>query len=271
MRIIKVGGGAGINLAGLAQDLAADRQETLIVLGAHAERDRLLTRLGEQKTTLVSKSGMPSVQTDKTMIDAIAMAYTGLRATRFVETLSQAGVSACHLSGIDGGLIQARRRRGIRTEVDGRQMIVQDLSGKPFEVRLPLLRSLFELNILPVITIPVADERGCAVNADNDELVLLFQRAYSPCTVIQLIEAPGLLDDPQRPESLIPEVTQNDMPGLIEKAKGGMKRKLHAVNRMLQNGPVIFADGRLPRPLSQMNIGTRFTQEEPHAHHAYAQ
>ncbi len=44
--IIKVGGGRGLNLEGLAEDVAALRETVLIVHGANAWRDELADRLG---------------------------------------------------------------------------------------------------------------------------------------------------------------------------------------------------------------------------------
>ena len=102
MHIIKVGGGAGINLKGIVRDLATLDGPVLVVLGANAVRDDIAERLGRPKKTLTSVSGYESVFSDEQAMDAIMMAYPGLRRSRFVELCQQNGVNALGLSGVDG-------------------------------------------------------------------------------------------------------------------------------------------------------------------------
>lgn len=271
MRLIKIGGGAAINLPAIARDLALDPQPSLIVLGANAVRDQLLQRLGMEKQTLVSRSGMPSVVTDDSMMAVIEMAYAGQRACQLVELLARQGVDACHLSGMDGGLIRAQRRRGIRTQQEGRTMVVHDLSGKPVSIRRELIDWLIAENIIPIITLPVLDENGHAVNCDNDEILLLLNQVLQPKIIIQLIAAPGLLRQADEPETLLSEVTPETLGECLSRAQGGMRRKLHALRRLLKNSntPVVWSDGRVDRPLAGISRGTRFLKEQHHGSHAH--
>ena len=55
--IIKVGGGATINLEGITQDLANLDGPAIVVLGANAVRDDIAERLGTPKKILTSVSG----------------------------------------------------------------------------------------------------------------------------------------------------------------------------------------------------------------------
>ena len=201
---------------------------------------------------------MESVVTDDVMIGSIAMAYAGLRACQVVETLQRHGVNACHLSGMDGGLIRGTRKRGIRIQENDRTVLLPDRSAKPSEVNTSLLLSLVEAGIVPVITIPIMDEQGMAMNCDNDAIIQRLCETMPIGEVIQLIEAPGLLMDIQDPESRMAEVSEVDIELLYHQVQGGMKRKLHVIRQMLKASDAVIHlwDGRVARPFS-LQIGTR--------------
>ena len=91
MLIIKAGGGADINLEGIAADLAGLTEPFVVVLGANALRDRVAGQLGQAKVELTSVSGYTSVYSDQDAIDLIMMSYAGLRNRRFVEMCQRQG------------------------------------------------------------------------------------------------------------------------------------------------------------------------------------
>ena len=79
MIIVKIGGGAYINLSGIIQDIAELDEQFVIVHGANALRDELANALGKPKKVLTSISGYSSVFSDEDAIDILMMAYAGLR------------------------------------------------------------------------------------------------------------------------------------------------------------------------------------------------
>jgi len=83
MLIIKVGGGADINIPGVVNDLAALDDPFVVILGANALRDSIGERLAMTKQELTSLSGYTSVYSDESAIDLIMMTYAGLRNRRF--------------------------------------------------------------------------------------------------------------------------------------------------------------------------------------------
>lgn len=202
MNIIKIGGGGAINLEAIVRGLGRLDGPSIIVHGANADRDDLANRLGVEKVILESVSGYQSVRSDPTAIDLLCMAYAGLRNKRLVELCRQNGINAVGLSGLDGGVITGRRNKGIKVMEDGRKRLVRDLSGKPVSINKPLLDSLLKQNYMPVLTVPIADETGAAINTENDEVVRLLQETFEASTVIQFIEAPGILRDAADPSSL---------------------------------------------------------------------
>ncbi|XXK29452.1 [LysW]-aminoadipate kinase [Arenicellales bacterium nBUS_45] len=251
MYIIKVGGGSGINLDGVVADLAAIKESFIVVLGANAARDRLAALTGHQKVELTSVSGYSSVYSDAEAIDLIMMAYSGLRNKRFVELCQQNSINALGLTGLDARLIQGKRNKGIKVREGGKTLIKRDFSGKPESVNAELLRSLLDQGYRPVLSIPIVDEQGYAINSENDDIVAVLQKALGAQKVIQLIEAPGFLDNKDDENSLCPTLSVSELANREMAAEGRMKRKLLALTRLLKDGAaeVVIADGRTENPI----------------------
>lgn len=257
MIIIKVGGGATLNLQGVVDDLARLDTPALVVLGANAVRDRLAERLGTPRQTLTSVSGYTSVLSDEAAMDAILMAYAGVRATRFVESCQRAGVNALSLTGVDGRTVQGKRNRGIRVREGGKTLIKRDFSGKPRAVNASLLQLLMGNGYTPVLTIPITDEQGFAINSENDDIVTVLAEALHPQRIVQLIEAPGFLDDVHDESSLVKSMTRGELEAREAQVEGRMKRKMLALRKLFDAGAgsVIIADGRAEHPLADALSG----------------
>lgn len=252
MLLVKVGGGASINLDGIARDLAELDEPVVVVHGANAVRDDLAERLGTPTRTVTSVSGVSSVLTDENALDVLTMAYAGLANKRFVHLCQQRGVNAIGLTGLDGALIRGRRNPGIRVQENGRKRLVRDHSGKPESVNTRLLQSLVDGGYTPLLTVPILDENGLPVSTENDSIVALLQVNLGARRVVQLLEAPGFLEDRNDPASVIEELRFSELEERSRSASGRFQRKLMALATMAANGceEIIVADGRSERPLS---------------------
>ncbi len=251
MYIIKVGGGNEINLEGVVSDLATLEQPFVVVLGANALRDSLAIRLEQEKVELTSVSGYTSVFSDTTAIDLIMMAYSGLSNRRFVELCQRNGVNAVGLTGLDGRLIQGRRNRGIKVREGKKTLVKRDLSGKPLSVNVSLLKTLLEQGYRPVLSIPIIDEGGFAINSENDDIVAVLQSALRAEKLVQLIEAPGFLEDKNDEHSVLTTLSVTELEDREAAVEGRMKRKILALRRLFDAGAakVIIADGRTEHPV----------------------
>jgi acetylglutamate/LysW-gamma-L-alpha-aminoadipate kinase len=249
MILVKVGGGASVNLKGIAEDLATLEERALVVHGANAARDELARKLGAAVRRLTSESGVESVFTDDEGLDILTMAYAGLVNKRFVALCQRNGVNAIGLTGLDGALIRGRRNQGIRVAENGRRRLVHDHSGKPLSANVELLKLLLTSGYTPLLTVPILDEDGYAINTENDDVIALLQQELAVELVVQLIEAPGLLTEPDVPESVVPRLSRRELEG--QESSGRFRRKLMALRRMMDSGcrRIVIADGRLPRPL----------------------
>lgn len=257
MMIIKIGGGASLNLEGVVEDLAGLREPYVVVHGANVLRDAIAKKMGFTKQVLTSVKGYSSVFSDDEALDAILMAYSGLRNKRLVELCQRAGINAVGLSGLDGRLIQGQRNQGIRVVENGKKMIKRDLSGKPKQVNSELLGLLMNNGYVPVITIPIADESGAAINTENDDVICRLQVALKAETVVQLIEAPGFLADAEDASSLEKRLDATELAQREQLAEGRIKRKLHALNKLMQGGigRIIISDGRTRHPVRDALAG----------------
>ena len=76
MVIVKIGGGADINLAGAIADIAELSEPCIIVHGANALRDQLAEQLGTPKQVVTSTSGYSSVLSDASAITYMLTHWT---------------------------------------------------------------------------------------------------------------------------------------------------------------------------------------------------
>jgi len=251
MMIVKIGGGAAINLKGIVADLADLTTPFLIVHGANALRDQLAGRLGQPKKVITSVSGYSSVFSDEAALDLMMMAYAGLRNKRIVELCHQHGVNAVGLSGLDGKLVQGQRNPGVRVKEGGKLHLVRDFSGKPQSVNTHLLDLLLNNGYIPVISVPIIDETNVAINSDNDDVINVIQQHVRAKMILQLIEAPGFLENPDDPDSVVANITKLELAAREEQVAGRMKRKMLALRKLFDAGAqtVIMSDGRVEHPI----------------------
>ena len=261
MILVKIGGGSTLNIEYIISDLAKYLQESkdqcIIVHGANAFRDELAKKLQYEKVVLTSISGYSSVYSDEEAINIQMMAYAGLKNKRIVETCQKNGINAIGLTGLDGKVIQGKRNQGIRVKEGEKKMIKRDFSGKPQEVNKGLLELLTTNGYTPVLTVPIIDENGFAINSENDDIIAQLHKSLQAKAIFQFIEAPGLLKDFSDKQSVIKKLSKLELDSMEEKADGRIKRKLLALKKLLEYGPakVFIADGRIEKPISSAIAG----------------
>ncbi len=252
MIIIKIGGGATINTKAIIDDLSSLDEKFIIVHGANAKRDELAENLNKPKKVITSASGYSSVFTDEESLDIMMMAYAGLKNKRIVEMCQQAGINAIGLSGIDGKVVQGKRNNGIRIKENGKLRIVRDFSGKPKSINTDLLNLLLDSGYTPVLCVPIIDENNFAINSENDDIVSVLKDAMNADKIIQLIEAPGFLDDVNDPNSVVKSMSKDELELRENQVEGRMKRKILALRKLFKQGEatVHISDGRTETPIT---------------------
>jgi acetylglutamate/LysW-gamma-L-alpha-aminoadipate kinase len=270
MIIIKVGGGAGVDLDAVANDvakLAANGNQIVVVHGTSAAADALAERMGVPVRTLQSPSGYVSRYTDLETLEVYSMAAVGQVNKQIVTRLQSLGVNAVGLSGVDGRLIGARRKDAVRAidPATGKQRIVRDdYTGKIEHINGQLLRLLLDAGYTPVIA-PLALGMECErLNVDGDRAAAMVAGALHADTLVILSNVPGLLANFPDEASLVRCISRGEITGAIDMAGGRMKKKVLAAQEALDGGVqrIILADSRRTFPISAAleGEGTVITQ-----------
>ena len=129
MFVIKVGGSEGINYNSFLQDLAK-YEDYIVVHGGSSELNAISEKLGKPPVFVTSVSGFSSRYTDRETMEIFNMIYAGKMNKMLVENLQKLGINAVGLSGIDGRLIEGKKKRALKIVENGKKKILRgDLSG----------------------------------------------------------------------------------------------------------------------------------------------
>jgi acetylglutamate/LysW-gamma-L-alpha-aminoadipate kinase len=257
LTVVKCGG--ALDPARMCADVArlrAQGQRVIVVHGGAPEIARLAAELGVPARTLLSPGGVTSRHTDLDMLDVITLAMTGRAKPRLLRALAAHGVRAVGLTGLDGGLLQARRKTAQRAVVDGRLLVVRDdYSGRVVAVATDVLRLLLDGGLTPVVSPPATGEDGHPLNVDADRAAAAIAGALGADRLLLLTAAPGVLADAGDPASVLPRCQLTADGPVPYAVTGGMHRKIIAAREALSRGvpQVIIGDGRTSQPLTQVS------------------
>jgi acetylglutamate/LysW-gamma-L-alpha-aminoadipate kinase len=186
-------------------------------------------------------------------MDAMLMAYCGKVNKRLVATLRAAGVNAVGLSAIDGGIAVGRRKPVLRGTEDGKTKVLRDDHAGTLETVNPsLVRLLLENGYVPVLTPPALGEEGVLINVDGDKLALELASVLAADGLLFFSDTPGLLQNREDETSLIVDIDASSPESALAAAAGRMVVKVEAALGAVERGVgrVIFADGRIPNPIT---------------------
>ncbi len=257
MIVIKVGGSAGIDYDALCADLAKlwmAGQRLVLVHGGSDETNRLATALGHPPRFVTSPSGYTSRYTDRRTLEIFEMVYCGTMNKGLVERLQQRNINALGLSGLDGRLLQGKRKAAIRIVEGGHQRVLRDdWTGTVEHVNAGLLHTLLADEYLPVIAPLACSTEGEALNVDGDRAAAAIAVALRAETLLLLSNVPGLLRAFPDEASLIDQIPRSDIDAFLPYAQGRMKKKLLGASEALAQGVgrVIIGDARQPDCVSR--------------------
>jgi acetylglutamate/LysW-gamma-L-alpha-aminoadipate kinase len=265
MLVVKVGGSQGIDYGALCDDVAAlwrADQPLLLVHGGSHETNLLSEQLGHPPRFVTSPSGHSSRFTDRQTLEMFAMVYAGKMNTLIVERLQMRAVNAVGLSGLDGRLLEGKRKDTLRVVEGGRQRILRgDWTGTVERVNVALLQLLLGAGYLPVVSPPAASEAGEAVNVDGDRAAAQIAAALRAETLLLLSNVPGLLRHFPDESTLVRQIAPGEIDEYAGFAEGRMKKKVLGAKEALAAGVgrVIIGDARVPQPIRQAlgGAGTR--------------
>ena len=256
MIVVKIGGGGGVNIGAACDDVArlrAARTDVVLIHGGSGPATALGEALGYAPRFIMAPSGIRSRYTDARTLEIFAMALGGLNA-EIVSGLQARGVNAIGLSGVDGRVLEGKRKDAVITVEAGRRRVIRDdRSGTVESVNAGLLSALIGLDLVPVISPPALSSDG-PINVDGDRAAALVATRMGAGTLVLLTNVPGLLSDVSNQESVVPVVRGDDqLEAALALAGGRMRIKLLAARAALRGGveKVVIADGRRERPIEQ--------------------
>jgi acetylglutamate/LysW-gamma-L-alpha-aminoadipate kinase len=255
--VVKCGGGSAVVPDRVCADLARRRalgERLVLVHGGGPAIDQLAAELGVPRRTLLAPSGLESSYTDPAALDVMIMTMAGRVKPRLLATLAGAGVCAAGLTGLDGGLLTARRKTARRAVIDGRTVLVRDdHSGTIVAVNPLILRVLLDAGITPVVSPPAASDGDGPLNVDADRAAAAIAVALGASRLLLLTAAPGLLRDPPDESTVLARcVLPAAGAAPRHAASAGMFRKLTAAAEALRGGvpAVRISDGRTDAPIT---------------------
>ncbi|MBQ8322232.1 MAG: acetylglutamate kinase [Clostridia bacterium] len=198
--------------------------------------------------------------TDKETVDIVQMVLAGKVNKSLVTLLQMNGGHAVGLSGIDGGLIEAK----IKDERLG-------YVGKITKIRPQPINDLLEKNYIPVISTVAGDKHGNVYNINGDTAAAHIAGALHAERLLMMTDIAGILRDKDDPASLIPELTVSEAEGLKVDGvvSGGMIPKVDCCIKALDEGVknVTILDGRIPHSilmelLTDEGAGTMVVRDE---------
>ncbi|MCQ2610748.1 MAG: acetylglutamate kinase [Treponema sp.] len=246
--VVKYGGNAMVNeelKLAVMQDIVLLNTigiKVVLVHGGGPEINKMLDRVGIESKFI---NGLR--YTDEQTMEIVQMVLTGKLNKDIVGLLLQAGGKAVGLSGVDSGLLLAKK-----ICKDGADL---GLVGEVVEVHPELVETLLEEDFIPVISTVALGTNGDMnrYNINADTAAAKIAVALKAEKFVQITNVPGVLKDINDPDSLITHMSVKDVPALMNDGTiaGGMIPKVECC--MIANEGGVprshIIDGRIPHSL----------------------
>jgi acetylglutamate kinase len=241
--VIKYGGNAMVNEQ-LKQQVMEDivllwliGVHVVLVHGGGPEINELMDRLGKKP---VFVDGLRV--TDQETMDIVQMVLAGKINKTLVNLIQMKGGHAVGLSGIDGGILEAK----MKDEALG-------YVGTVTKVRPQPINDLLEKGYIPVVSTVASDRLGNAYNINGDTAAARIAGALNAERLIMMTDIAGILKDKDDPSTLIPHITVGEARELYASGviSGGMIPKVDCCIDALEHGVdnVVIMDGRIPHSI----------------------
>lgn len=217
--------------------------------GGGVEVTEIAKRMGKSQQFVVSPKGFRSRYTDKDTAEIYTMVMVGKLNSEIVMQLESHGISAVGLSGLDGRLLQAeRKKRLIILDDRGRRRVIDGgYTGQITKVNTALLQ-LLSKQYIPVIAPVALSEEFEPLNVDGDRSAAHIAGALKADRLVLLTDVDGLIIN----KALVPELTTFEAKALLPKIGPGMITKVYAALEAIEKGveEVVISSGFNNKPIS---------------------
>lgn len=250
--VVKASGAAFTNAAsarGLVEQLGVLHQvgiRTVLVHGGGGQTTTLAERLGVATEFVAGRR-----VTSEAALEVAKMSLNGSVQASVLAAGRGLGIPTVGVSGIDAGLIKARRRPPRRQE-DG-QTVDYGQVGDIVSVDSALLNDLLDRGYVPVVSPLCADEEGQVLNVNADVVAARLARELEAEKLLVVTRTAGILEDAGDPGSLVSYTDVRGLNRLLdeERVSEGMLPKIAAIKDALYGGVprVHVVSGELPDAL----------------------
>jgi acetylglutamate kinase len=189
--------------------------------------------------------------TDNETMQIVQMALIGKTNREIVAKLNQQGARSIGLSGHDGYLIKAKKRK--HCEVKSGKELDLGFVGEVTAINKQLIETLTESGYVPVIAPVGVDENGQAYNVNADIAAGEIAAALKAEKLVFLTDVEGIRKNKTDAKSVVSHITVAEAKEWIANGQleGGMIPKLESCFIALQGGTqrVHIIDGRVPHSM----------------------
>ena len=253
MITIKIGGSVvdGLHPSTIA-DLkkVSEKEKVILIHGGGKEVTKISEALGKEQKFIVSPGGIKSRFTDKETVEIFTMVMSGKINKMIVMMLQKNGINAVGLSGVDGRIIQAERKKKLLViNEKGRKMSIDGgYTGKIKDVNTSLIKSILDQDYVPVISPIAISEEFDFLNVDGDRAAAYVAGKMQSDKILFLTNVDGLLMD----EKLVEKLSLAEAKEILPKIGFGMEKKILAATESLEMGvkEAIIANAQRKNPIS---------------------
>ena len=241
--VIKYGGNAMIN-PHLKEQVMEDivllwliGVKVVLIHGGGPEINETMAKLGK-KAEFVNGLRV----TDQETVDIVQMVLAGKVNKTLVNLIQMKGGHAVGVSGIDGGILEAKMKNEELGYV-----------GEITKVRTQPITDLLEKHYIPVVSTVASDRQGNTYNINGDTAAAYIAGALGAERLIMMTDIAGILMDKDDPSTLVPHITVSEAKKLYDSGviSGGMIPKVDCCIEALESGVnnVVIMDGRIPHSI----------------------
>ncbi len=251
--VVKVGGSI---LREVLSELVSDIKQVLsenqlvLVHGGGKGVTEIASKLGKEQEFVVSPTGFRSRYTDKETMEIFTMVMAGRINKKIVSALQRQEIPIVGLSGLDGFLVRAKRKKRIViVDERGRKRVIDGgYTGKVSQVNASLLKLLLENGYVPLVSPVAVSEEYEPLNVDADRTAANIAGAIKADKPVLLTDVEGLSLDGE----LVPKLAVSEVEEALPKIGGGMITKVYAAMEAIELGvgEVVISSGVRKMPIS---------------------
>jgi acetylglutamate/LysW-gamma-L-alpha-aminoadipate kinase len=258
--VVKIGGSIlkdGAPDVNLIDDIRGvfSNHKLVLVHGGGDEVTSIASKMGKEQVFITSPDGFRSRYTDKETLDIYVMVMAGKISKEIVSTLLEFGLPAVGVSGVDGGLIRAERKKKlVIVDEKGRKRVIPGgYTGKITAVNAGLLENLLNSGYLPVISPLAIGSEYEILNIDGDRAASYVAGALKADDLILLTDVEGLILNGE----LCREISSSQLKEKLKRIGPGMITKVYAAMEALEMGVdrVAISSGLKPKPITSVIEG----------------